>query len=118
MSADNYGIIHPHGGGWGLSSGSASDDRPDDLSRPWFTADTLAEVEAHAEDSYFEYGVSYRGVTVLRLAPAEEQVVKDALADYAYDCRESVECGDFSGPENDHLNGLADMADTILERMG
>lgn len=59
MSADNYGVIHRHGDGWGLSMGFASDDEPCDLSRPYFTAPTPTEVENVAMREYFEYGFSY-----------------------------------------------------------
>lgn len=63
MSADNYGVVHRHRGGWGLSMGFASDDedgRELDLSRPYFTAPTRREVEEYADTEYFEYGWSVR----------------------------------------------------------
>lgn len=56
MSADNFGVIHPHEGGWGLSMVFASDERVPDLSRPYFTAESVWEVIDHANEEYFEYG--------------------------------------------------------------
>lgn len=58
MSADNYGIVHRHGDGYGLSMGFSSYDGPDDLTKPYFTAKTLEEVEEFAANEYFEYGWS------------------------------------------------------------
>lgn len=61
MSADNYGIIHRHGDGWGLSDISESDDRDPDLRYPMFTAATADEVCEYAETRYFEYGYTIAG---------------------------------------------------------
>ena len=119
MSADNYGIIHRHGDGWGITMGFASDDREPNLDRPYFTAPTLAEVEAHADDEYFEYGVTVHDPDslVLRLTKDETHIVRSALDDFVYDCEESIEVGDFTGPENDELRRQADLARTIILRM-
>lgn len=60
MSADNYGVIHrTEDGKFGLVMGFASDDHPVDLTKPYFTADTLTEVVEFANGEYFEYGWSF-----------------------------------------------------------
>lgn len=118
MSADNYGIIHRHGDGWGITMGFASDDREPNLDRPYFTAPTLAEVEAHADDEYFEYGVTVHDPDslVLRLTKDEAGVVRSALDDLIYDCLDTVAEG-VSGDLEAELRRLADLARTIIHRM-
>lgn len=80
MSADNYGVIHRHGDGFGLSMGFASDERPCDLSRPYITNSSLEAVVEHADTEYFEYGWDYDSDLATELA-FETTSVKKALGD-------------------------------------
>lgn len=68
MSADNFGVVHMHGDGYGLSMFFASDENEElDFSRPYFTSDDIQEVTEFAEEEYFEYGWSYQQELLRRM---------------------------------------------------
>lgn len=123
MSADNYGIIHRHRDGWGLSSGAASDDRPDDLKRPWFTAATYGEVQEFADTQYFEYGcrVDRTDSTILLLGPVEAWIVRCALEEFAYEVDELANDPllnvDFTDAEKAEFDHQAEVAHAIRQSL-
>lgn len=75
MSADNYGIVHKHGDGFGLSMYFASDERTAEEQgfHPYITAPTLTEMVAKADEEYFEYGWSYDAVIQAELLEAKDR---------------------------------------------